>query len=221
MAHTDRPRIPQLAWAALSHRQVLAELVEAGWILSGAGDWAMALRSPEGELVARICPFDPAYAAFVELCHECAGNRWLPKIELAAALDGGGSVVFLEYAAPVDGTIAEQIADQWRRGNGDAELEKVRQTAHEIDARYRASTPWWDGFDLNGAHIRRAADGRLVLIDIFCMDGAALYGKILEDVAEVHRQIPRDRMRYALEIPFIARESSPAEIQALKQAWTR
>ncbi len=188
---------------------------------SGSGDWATALRSPEGGLVARVCPFDPAYAAFVDLCRECAGNPWLPKIELAADLDGGGSVVFLEYAAPVDGTVAAQIAERWRRGDCDAELEKVRRAAREIDARYRTSTPWWDGIDLNAAHVRRAADGRLVLIDVFCMDGAALYGKILEDVAEVHRRIPRERMRHALEIPFIARESSPAEIRALRQAWTR
>ncbi|MEO3787218.1 hypothetical protein ABGB12_28160 [Actinocorallia sp. B10E7] len=219
--NADRPRIPRLAWAVLSHRQVLAELVGAGWVPFGAGDWATALRSPEGGLVARVCPFDPAYAAFVDLCRECVGSRWLPKIELAADLDGGGSVVFLEFVAPVDGTAAERIAEQWRRGGGDAEFERVRRAAREIDARYRASTPWWDGLDLNDAHVRRAVDGRLVLIDIFCMDGASLYGKILEDVAEVHRRIPRDRMRYALEIPFIARESSPAEIRALRQAWTR
>jgi hypothetical protein len=31
----------------------------------GVGDWAVALRSPEGTVVARVCPFDPAYRAFV------------------------------------------------------------------------------------------------------------------------------------------------------------
>jgi hypothetical protein len=36
----------------------------------------------------------------------------------------------------------------------------------------------------------------------------------------VHRQIPRERMRYALDIPYIARENSNAEILALK-AWAR
>ena len=46
------------------------------------------------------------------------------------------------------------------------------------------------------------------------MDGASLYGAILEDVREVHRRIPRSQMRYVLEIPYIARESSVAEIQA-------
>jgi hypothetical protein len=187
----------------------------------GVGDWAVALRSPEGTVVARVCPFDPAYWAFVDLCRECAGNRWLPRIELAADLEGGGSVVFLEFAAPVDRAVADQVAEQWRTAAGDAEFEEVRRAAQIIDARYRKSTPWWGRHDLNEAHVRRAADGRLVLIDVFCMDGASLYGEILEDVAGVHRRLPRERMRYALDIPYIARESSTAEILALRKAWAR
>ena len=130
-------------------------------------------------------------------------------------------MVFLEFAAPAEQATAEQVAGRWQAGTGDGEFEAVRRTARMIDAEYRKSAPWWDGFDMNSTHVRRAVDGRLVLIDVFCMDGASLYGKILEDVAEVHRRIPRERMRYALEIPFIARESSPAEISALKKAWAR
>jgi hypothetical protein len=53
------------------------------------------------------------------------------------------------------------------------------------------------------------------------MAGTELYHAILEDVAEVHRRIPRERIRYALEIPYIARENSVAEIRALKEAWAR
>ena len=60
-----------------------------------------------------------------------------------------------------------------------------------------------------------------MLIDVFRMAGAELCGKILEDVAEVHRRIPRERMRYALDIPYIARENSTAEILALRNAWAR
>jgi hypothetical protein len=48
-----------------------------------------------------------------------------------------------------------------------------------------------------------------------------LYGKILEDVTEVHRRIPRERMSYALDIPYIARENSTAEILALRTTWAR
>ena len=53
------------------------------------------------------------------------------------------------------------------------------------------------------------------------MDGASLYREILADVAGVHRRIPRERMRYALDIPYIARENSAAEILALRKAWAR
>jgi hypothetical protein len=73
---------------------------------------------------------------------------------------------------------------------------------------------------LDDAHIFRAAD-RPVLIDVSCMAGTDLYRAILDDAAGVRRQIPRERMRYALDIPYIARENSTAEILALKKAWAR
>jgi hypothetical protein len=215
------PPIPRLPWESLSHRQVLAELAAAGWVPCGVGDWAVALRSPEGTVVGRVCPFDPAYWAFVDLCRECAGNRWLPRIELAAGLEGGGSVVFLEFVAPVGHPVDGQFAEQWRTRDGDAEFQEVRRAAEMIDARYRESTPWWGRCDLDDAHIFRAAGGRLVLIDVFCMAGGELYQAILDDVAAVHRRIPRERMAYALDIPYIARENSSAEILALKKAWAR
>jgi hypothetical protein len=210
--------IPGLPWAALSHRQVLAELASAGWVPCGVGDWAVALRSPAGHVAARVCPFDPAYWAFVDLCRECAGNRWLPRIELAADLEGGGSVVFLEYVAPVGHPVVKVFAEQWRARAGDAEFQQVRRAAQRIDAEYRKSTPWWGRCDLDDEHLFRAAD-RPVLLDVFCMAGSDLYQAILDDVAAVHRQIPRERMRYALDIPYIARENSAAEILALRMAW--
>ena len=42
------PGIPGLPWESLSHRQVLAELAIQGWVPCGVGDWAVALRSPDG-----------------------------------------------------------------------------------------------------------------------------------------------------------------------------
>src|SRR5260370_36103096 len=86
------PRIPGLPWESLSHRQVLAELAGGGWVPCGVGDWAVALRSPEGTIVARVCPFDPAYWAFVALCRECRGNRARPGHHLASVLEVAGSV---------------------------------------------------------------------------------------------------------------------------------
>ena len=51
--------------------------------------------------------------------------------------------------------------------------------------------PWRGRCDLDDAPIFRAAD-RPVLTE--------LYRAILDDVAGVHRQIPRERMRYARDI---------------------
>ena len=102
----------------------------------------------------------------------------------------------------------------------DPEFQEVRRAAHRIDAEYRTSTPWWGRCDLDDAHIFTAA-GHLVLIDVFCMAGTELYDAILDDVTGVHRRIPRERMRYALDIPYIARENSAAEILALRKAWAR
>ncbi|MGH3399032.1 MAG: hypothetical protein ACRDPO_30550, partial [Streptosporangiaceae bacterium] len=133
-----RPGIPTLPWESLSHRQVLAELATAGWVPCGVGDWAVPLRSPDGTVAARVCPFDPAYWAFVEL---------------------------------------------------------------------------WGRCDLDDASIYRAGD-RPVLLDVYCMAGSDLYRAILDDVAAVHRRIPRERMRYALDIPYIAHSDADADAHA-------
>jgi len=108
------------------------------------------------------------------------------------------------------------LAEQGRARAGDPEFAEVRRAAQRIDAEYRKSTPWWGRCDLDDVHIFRAAD-RPVLIDVFCMAGTDLYRAILDDVAGVHRQIPRERIPYALDIPYIARENSTAEILALKK----
>jgi hypothetical protein len=214
------PGIPDLPWASLSHRQVLAHLTGAGWVPCGVGDWAVALRSPAGHVAARVCPFDPAYWAFVDLCRKCAGNRWLPRIDLAADLEGGGSITFLEFVVPVGHPVVKDFAEQWQARDGDPEFQEVSRAAQRIHAEYRKSMPWWGRCDLDDEHIYSAA-GRPVLLDVFCMAGSDLYQAILEDVAAVHRRIPRERMRYALDIPYIARENSAAEILALRKAWAR
>jgi hypothetical protein len=127
-----------------------------GWVSCGIGDWAVALRSPEGTVVARVCPFDPAYAALVDLCRECAGNRWLPRIDLAADLEGG-SVVFLEYVAPVGHPVVKVFAELWQARADDPDFQEVSRAAQRIDTEYRESTPWWGRCDLDDEHIYRAA----------------------------------------------------------------
>ncbi|MFD1936289.1 hypothetical protein ACFSKW_32940 [Nonomuraea mangrovi] len=207
-----------LPWPSITHREATAELVLAGWTPCGVGDWATGLRSPDGLWVARVCPFDPAYAAFLDLCRRRPDNPYLPRVAFDTPLDGGGTLAVLEFLAPLEPARAEQVARQWREGAADPALDEVRQAAAAVDTEYRARMPWWDGIDLNTGNVRLALDGRVAVIDVFCMDGASLYAQILKDAGVVREQLPDSR--HILDIPYIARESTPEEIRALHDAWT-
>ncbi|MCG5220086.1 hypothetical protein [Streptosporangium sp. KLBMP 9127] len=208
-------------WDASDHRRVITDLIGLGWSLSGVGDWAVGLRSPNGLLAARVCPFDPAYAAFVELCRRCPGHPFLPRMDLVAALDGGGSLTVMEFLTPAKEQDAAEVARRWREGRDDeGDLAGLRREALAVDAEYRARMPWWDGIDLNPGNVRQAADGRLAVIDVFCMDGEALYAQILRDASVVRDRIPEEGLRHVLDIPYIARECGPEEIEALRRAWS-
>jgi hypothetical protein len=206
-------------WESLGYREALVELIGLGWSPCGVGDLAVGLRSPSGRSASRVCPFDPAHPAFIELCRRCPRNPYLPRIELARALDGGGTLTVMEFLAPVSSAVAAVVARRWRSGDGDPDLQVVRGEALAVDAEQRERVPWWDGIDLNEGNIRRALDGRLAFIDLFCFDGAALYGQVLEDASVVRRRIPEAQGRHLLEIPYLARESSVDELQALRRAW--
>ncbi len=210
-----------LQWGSLSYQEALVELIGLGWSPCGVGDCAIGLRSPSGLLAARVCPFDPAHPAFTELCDRCPRNPYLPCIELAVALEGGGALTVMEFLAPVGSAVAVGVARRWRDGDGDSDFEVVRREALAVDADYRERVPWWDGIDLNEGNIRRGLDGRLAFIDLFCFDGAALYGQVLEDASVVRRRIPEAQRRNLLQIPYLARESSADELQALYRAWGR
>ncbi len=125
----------------------------------------------------------------------------------------------LELLAPAQEAAATQLIRQWKQDEGDAELSVVKAAALAVDEEYRARLPWWDGIDLNQGNVRQSVDGRLTLVDVFCMDGAALYGQILQDPAVVRQLIPVEERRHLLEIPYLARESSPAELHALQEVW--
>ena len=144
-AGSDVGVLADRSWGTRSHRETLAELVLLGWTPCGVGDWAIALRSPGGRLAARICPFDPAYSAFLELCRRCAGSRYLPHVDLTAALEGGGSLTVLEFLAPAQEAAAAELIRQWKQDEGDAELSMVKAAALAVDEDYRARRPSFAG----------------------------------------------------------------------------
>lgn len=219
MSDLDLAPLVAREWGSLGYREALVELIGLGWSPCGVGDCAVGLRSPNGLLAARVCPFDPAHPAFIELCGRCRRNPYLPRIDLALALDGGGTLTVMEFLAPVSSAVAAGVARRWREGDGDPDFEVVRGEALALDVESREGVPWWDGIDLNEGNVRRALDGRLVLVDLFCFDGAALYGQVLEDASVVRRRIPEAQRRHLFEIPYLARESSVDEMQALRHAW--
>lgn len=105
-------------WSARSYREALADLLGLGWLPCGVGDWAVALRSPGGSHAARVCPFDPAYQGFLELCRRRGGNRYLPRVDLEAALAGGGSLTVLEFLAAAPDTAATALVRRWEEDQG-------------------------------------------------------------------------------------------------------
>lgn len=209
------------SWVGRSYRDALTDLLDLGWLPSGIGDWAIAMRSRGGFHAARVCPFDPAYQGFLELCRRSRGNRYLPRVDLEITLAGAGSLTVLEFLASASAAAATELVRQWQEDQGDAELAAVKTAALAIDEEFRARVPWWDGIDINPGNIRLSADGALTLIDIFCLNGAALYGQVLKDAAVVRHRLPETDEGQLLEIPYLARETGPREFHALQEAWTK
>lgn len=205
-------------WAAArDHRAVQARLITQGWAVCGVGDWAVTLRCPDGQSVARVAPFDPAYPAFVELCRRAAGSPYLPQIHADVALDGGGQLTVMEFLPEVSAEVATRVRQSWD-ADDDPLLAQVRRLAEEVNAEAARRRPWWDQIDMNDGNIRRSSSGHPVLIDLFCVDGAAIYAALLRDPAELARRIPEAERRHLAEIAYISRTSTPEEIAALRAA---
>jgi hypothetical protein len=85
----------------VDHRDVENALLAAGWAPCGAGDWAIALRSPDGAAAARISPFDPTGPYTAALYREAAHTRQVPRLFAHRRLVGGGDLQVMEWLRPV------------------------------------------------------------------------------------------------------------------------
>lgn len=204
------------AFDGLDHRQVAARLLGEGWTVSGLGEWATVWRSPEGELAARVCAFEPGYQVFVELCRSLSGHRLLPRIDFDAELTGGGRVTVMEFLYPSKPETHEKAIRLWEAREGD--FGAVRAEAERLDAEARASLPFWGGLDLNPHNVMTTFTGEVKLLDLYYMSGHELYAALLRDPAAFAKAIPAERCAHLAEIAFIARNSTPAEISELRRA---
>lgn len=189
--------------AQADHRDAEQTLLAAGWTRCGAGDWAIALRSPEGTAVARISPFDPASLYSVALYREAAHTRQVPQLFAHRRLAGGGDLQIMEWLQPVP----EPEAAAFHRAIAarEPEVAELADVVRRIHERARAELPWFSsGLDDNPENVMRAEDGRLVAIDLFGADGPNLYATVASDPDLVVARIPEADRRFMTEIPLTA-----------------
>ncbi|TCC01962.1 hypothetical protein [Kribbella soli] len=197
----------------IDHRVVERVLREAGWSPCGAGDWAVALRAPDGRAAARISPFDLVAPYTVALYREAAHTRQVPRLFAHRRLVGGGDLQIMEWLEPVD---ADEAAGFHRalaaREPEVAELADVVRRVHE---RGRRDQPWFaPKLDDNPDNIMRNADGRLVAADLFGADGPRLYAAVVDDPHLVVTTIPEPERRFMTDIPLTNTGPWPPEVRA-------
>src|SRR4051812_14756833 len=182
------------------HRDVEQALLAAGWTPCGAGDWAIALRSPDHTAAARISPFDPTGPYSAALYREAAHTRQVPRLFAHRRLSGGGDLQLLEWLhpAPCDDARAFHSAIAARS----PEVAELADIVHRVHERALRELPWCGPLDDNPANVMRAADGRLVVVDLFYADGPALYAAAASQPDLVAARIPEDERRFMTEIPL-------------------
>ena len=147
------------------HVTAEALLASHGWTVSGFGDWAVVLRSPSGELAARISPFDPVAPYTVRLFREAAGTHQVPILHAHRGLEGGAVMTVMEFLLPAERDQATSFfqALEERR----AEVAVLADVLERILARASDDLPWCDRVDANPANVMRRVGGGLVLTDPF------------------------------------------------------
>ncbi|MFK0004606.1 hypothetical protein [Paenarthrobacter sp. NPDC090522] len=188
--------------ARANHTEVEDLLRGRGWTPCGAGDWAIALRSPDGNAVARISPFDPVGPFTAAFYREAAGTGRVPKLYLHRRLAGGGDLQLMEWLGPVT---FEEAAGFWRELTaGNSELAPLSRTLHDVHQRAQRELPWCGPLDDNPSNIMRSANGPLVLADPFYADGPNLYATAASNPEVVAARIPRAERQFITEIPLAA-----------------
>ncbi|WP_327011308.1 hypothetical protein OHA72_30920 [Dactylosporangium sp. NBC_01737] len=182
------------------HRDVERVLLRAGWSSGGAGDWAIALRSPDGTAAARISPFDPTGPYAVALYAQAAHTRQVPALFGHRRLTGGGDLQLLEWLEPV--AQDEAVAFLQAIAGCAAEVAELAGIVRRVHERACHELPWCGPLDSNPANVMRAADGRLVVIDLFYADGPNLYATAETDPDLVAALIPEAERRFMTEIPM-------------------
>lgn len=184
------------------HRSVERALSRAGWTPCGAGDWAIALRSPDGTRAARISPFDPTGPYTAQLYREAAHTGQVPRLFTHRRLAGGGDLQVMEWLRPLPPAEAEAFHRALAgRAPEVAELVDIVRRVHD---RARRELPWCGPLDTNPSNVMRGAHDRPVAVDLLYADGPGLYRTAATDPDLVAARIPEAERRFMTEIPLAA-----------------
>lgn len=206
------------ALAELNHREAAGWLLADGWNVCGVGDWATVWRSPDGELAARVCPFEPSFEIFVRLCRTLPDNPLLPRIELDSPLEGGGRLTVMEFLAPAEADQAEQVWRSWEATAPGDPATAVRREAERLNAEAVSTVPFWGGLDCKPGHVMATPSGEAKLVDLFFAEGRRIYAELLENPAAVAASFPAEQRKYMAEIGAVVRLSTPEELDKMRTA---
>lgn len=183
-----------------SHREVEQELREAGWQRGGAGDWAVALISPDGDTVARISPFDPVGPYTARLYEEAAATGRVPRLFEHRRLLGGGDLQLMERLLPVPEPEAKDFLARFAAAA--PELRELSGIVAGIHADARRELPWCGPLDSNPSNVMQTVEGQLVLTDPYYADGPDLYATAQQEPDRFVRLVPEEQRRFMTEIPL-------------------
>lgn len=184
------------------HRVAELAYTSAGWTFCGAGDWAIALRSPDGHTAVRISPFDPTGPYTAELYRRAAHTGQVPHLVAHRRLAGGGDLMELEWLAPADER--EAVAFHRLIADHDPAVADLVRILHQVHIRALRDLPWCGPLDDNPHNVMRATHGRLVLTDPYYADGPNLYATAASNPDAVVTRIPEHERRFMTEIPLAA-----------------
>lgn len=184
------------------HREAEQAFLAAGWTPCGAGDWAIALRSPDGTAAVRISPFDPTGPYTAALYREAAHTGQVPELFAHRRLDGGGDLQIMEWLDTVDEIDA--VAFHRAIETGDPAVAELVEIVRRIHERAQSELPWCGPLDQNPSNVMRGADGRLIVADLFYADGPDLYENAAKNPDLVVERIPETERRFMTEIPLAA-----------------
>ncbi|WP_285724463.1 hypothetical protein [Psychromicrobium xiongbiense] len=199
-----------------NHHDAEQSFMAAGWTRCGVGDWAVALRSPEGATAVRISPFDPVGPYTARLYREAAHTLQVPRLFAHRRLEGGGDLQLLEWLEPVGK--ADAIAFHRSIAHREPAVAELVDIVRRVHEQARRELPWCGPLDDNPSNVMRGTDGRLVVADLFYADGPDLYAAAGNDPDTVVLRIPEAERRYMTEIPLAASGPWDAESRAAMRA---